>query len=625
MRINELNFSISKITAYLIALIIIYFHFTLPKYDYPDQTNEIAWDILSYYLYLPASFLHGDIGINDQAYIQAIFNKYHFSPFFYQAAQAPNGNWVMIYTSGMAILYMPFFLLGHLWAKIGGYPTDGFSYPYQFCVSSGMMIYILAGIFLLRKILLHFYTEKITTIVLVIIVLGTNYFREATDYNMGPHGILFMFYGILVLNTIRWHQNQATKYVIWMGISIGFLILIRPTEAICIFIPLLWGVYNRNSIKEKISLLILNKKHIILLTLTIFLVGLPQLIYWKYQTGSFLYNSYWNQNSFDITESHFLKVFFSFRKGWWLYTPLITLAFVGFLFMKNETLKKVRVPISIFIALNIFILTHVPVWHNAGSFGQRFMVQSYVILSLPMGAFFSVFSFKKSYLKVAIGLIASMLLFLNLFQTWQFVRWIIPADGMTWEYYKYSFFKTSYMTVEEQSMLMLQRTFDPNEKFNESNPNYQRRTIAFFNMDDVNSFEINKSYLDTTYSRSGKNSYVLSKENEFSLVYEKPYSHITQKDHLWIRITLWFFPTQKLDINPADIVIHLNHNGKAFQYTGFHLDSNPYKINEWNKYSVDYLTPYIQDEDDKIVTYLWFIGKQKIYIDDFQIEIFEKR
>src|SRR3989344_5939704 len=160
----------SLIVVFLVCVCLLYFHFSLPRYTYDGFTKEMNWDVLSYYLYLPLIFLHDDLGIKDYSYIEHLFNQYHFSPTFYQASRVENGNgnYVMMYTMGLAMLESPFFLIGHLWAKLGGYPTDGFSYPYQFCVSSGVMIYILGGVFLVRKILLRFISDRATSITLIL-------------------------------------------------------------------------------------------------------------------------------------------------------------------------------------------------------------------------------------------------------------------------------------------------------------------------------------------------------------------------------------------------------------------------------------------------------------------------
>lgn len=619
MSIHNLSKKESSITAFVIAMVILYCHFTLPKFDFPN--NEVAWDVLSYYLYLPLTFIHGDIGINNPDYIQHIFDQYHFSPAFYQAVQAPNGNWVMIYTMGMALLYLPFFLIGHVWATLGGYPTDGFSYPYQFCVSSGMMVYIIIGILFLRKLLLQLFNERVTSITLVILLLGTNYFREAVDYNMGPHAVLFAFYCLLIYYTIKWHNTPKWKYVIPIGIAIGFLTLIRPTDAICIFIPLLWNIKNKKSFRDKLLLIKEKYGHVFLLITVIFLIGLPQLIYWKYQTGSFFYNSYWNQNSFDLSESHFSKVFFSIRKGWFVYSPLIVLCFIGFFFLRKDAVKNARFSLFIFIGLNIFILTHVPVWFNAGSFGQRFMVQSYAILAIPLGALVDYIYNKRLSLKVGFATICLLLISLNLFQTWQFERWIIPGDGMTWQYYKYSFFKTSYLTKEESYMLELQRSYDPKEKFNDKNIHYKKQFLAYHNMDKREGPQ-DTSVISHSRFLSGGHSFRLSENVNFSPGIDIPFNQITQKDHAWIRFSFWFYATSSLKEDRADVVILTNHRDKPYQYVTYPLEIIDYKLNRWTKMTVDYLTPLLQAEEDKISAYVWYRGKKELFLDDVFVEAF---
>lgn len=613
----------SSVVAYIIAFIILFCHFTLPKYNYLNY-NEVNWDILSSYLYLPLTFIQGDIGVNDPNYIQHIFDQYHFSPAFYQAAQAPNGNWVMIYTMGMAILYSPFFLIGHVWAILGGYPSDGFSYPYQFCVSSGMMVYIIVGILFFRKFLLLFFNERVTSIVLIILLLGTNYFREAIDYNMGPHAVLFAFYCILIYYTIKWHNTPKWKYIIPIGFSIGFLTLIRPTDVICVFIPLLWNIKNKQSFLDKFKLVKQNYMHVVLLCLVVFLIGLPQLIYWKYQTGSFFYNSYWNQNSFDISESHFSKVFFSIRKGWLVYSPLIAVSFIGFFFLRKDLLKNGRLAVFIFIGLNVFILTHVPVWFNAGSFGQRFMVQSYAVLAIPLGAFIEYIYNMRLLIKVGFATICLLLVSLNLFQTWQFVRWIIPGDGMTWQYYKYSFLKTTPMTTKEQLLLDLQRSYNPDETFNDKGNNYKKLFLAYHSMDDLEGNQ-DTSVINPSRFLSGSHSFRLSENVNYSPGIDIPFNKITSKDHVWVRFTVWFFPTHPFKENRADVVILTSHRDKAYQYVTYELEKVDYKLNRWNKMTVDYLTPLLQDEKDKVTAYVWYRGKKELFVDDICVEAFVRK
>src|SRR5205823_4447517 len=100
-------------------------------------------------------------------------------------------------------------------------------------------------------------------------------------------------------------------------------------------------VYNKESFKNKINLIKQNRKHVFVLIAGCILVGIPQIIYWKIVTGHWIFNSYWNQDSFDISESYLRKILFSFRKGWFIYTPMTVFAFIGIYFsIKNKIIKS---------------------------------------------------------------------------------------------------------------------------------------------------------------------------------------------------------------------------------------------------------------------------------------------
>jgi len=58
------------------------------------------------------------------------------------------------------------------------------------------------------------------------------------------HNYLFTAYALILWLTMRWHEVYKIKYLILMGIICGLTILSRPTEFVCLIIPLLWGNSN---------------------------------------------------------------------------------------------------------------------------------------------------------------------------------------------------------------------------------------------------------------------------------------------------------------------------------------------------------------------------------------------
>jgi len=377
------NKNISKYTLIILSLILVVFRFIIPPVD------VLAWDVFGYYLYLPAKFIYEDIGLTNQEWLNQLFEKYQPSGTLYQIIHLENGNCIIKYTMGMAFLYSPFFFIANFLAELLGFPADGLSLPYQYSIALGCLLYSIIGLIVLRKILKKYFDEKITTILLIIIVLGTNYFHlTAYDGTTLCHNILFTLYAILILYTIKWYDNQRMKYAIIIGIAIGLIILIRPSEMVCILIPLLWGIKNKQSIRKKIQIFRKNFSHIIVLIIFMVLIGLPQLIYWKINTGNFFFYSYTNPGEgLEFFSPNTINFLFNFRKGWFIYTPIMIFSITGFysLYRRN---KSIFFAIVIFFLADLwFISSWTAWWYAGGSFSSRSLVPAYTILSIPMGYF----------------------------------------------------------------------------------------------------------------------------------------------------------------------------------------------------------------------------------------------
>ena len=82
---------------------------------------------------------------------------------------------------------------------------------------------------------------------------------------------------------------------------------------------------------------------ILLFCFLIICIASIQLGYWKYTSGKFIINPYGASNAgegLELLNPHLLEVLFSFRKGWFIYTPLMLFTLVGFkeLYKNNKVL-----------------------------------------------------------------------------------------------------------------------------------------------------------------------------------------------------------------------------------------------------------------------------------------------
>lgn len=298
-----------------------------PRYTRPGTEATLAWDVSGYYLYLPATFIYHDL--KQVSFLPQIIEKYQpsFSPD--QAFPIENGNQVMKYSAGMAVLYSPFFALGHAAAKLTDYPADGFSGPYQAAIHLGGVLMAILGLWFLRKILLRYFPDRTVGWTLLLIALGTNFFNYATFDAANAHGWLFMLMALLAHLSIRYHERPTLRMAAGIGAVIGLAALVRPTEALYVFIPLLWGVGSFAALRQRLTFFKKNYLHLLAAGVVTAAIGFIQLTYWQYVSGHWFVYSYGDQ-SFSFLHPHFVDVFFSYRKGWLVYTPLMVFAIAGF-------------------------------------------------------------------------------------------------------------------------------------------------------------------------------------------------------------------------------------------------------------------------------------------------------
>jgi hypothetical protein len=614
----------SKAIAILIAILVFIVHFIFRKYNYLDFKNVLGWDVLAYYIYLPFTFIHGDPGISDQSIVQYIFDTYQPSGTFYQAYPLPNGNWSPMYTLGFAILYFPFFLLGHLWALMSDYPADGFSYPYQFAISNGVMLYIIGGIFIFRKFLLNFFSDAVTALTLLFMLLGTSFFHESVADECGPHAMMFAGFACILYLNQRWHARPKAKTAFLLGLVSGLCILARGSGIFIAIIPVLWQVYDKESLFRKVELIRTNWKQILIGLVGLGTFPLVQIIYWKFITGEFIFNTYQVTPGFDWLEPHFQKVFFSYKKGWLLYTPMIAFCILGLFFLAKKN-KKIAFSVLTFFAINVYVISAWGTWWQGGSFGSRYFVESYAILALPLGYFVQEVR-QKFLLKWAFYLLAFFFVFLNLFQTWQFNNFIFDGYSMTKEYYWKVFLKTT-VSAEDRKYREIIRDFGPVDHFD--NPqDYNHHTEGFLDFENANTLEVPDFMITDRFAKSAPNSCIIDPSWTYGPTFKIPYHELTDREHAWIKVSFDYLSEFDIKESNANLVIEMDHNNGQYieKRRDWSLTNYAFKINEWNYFETNYLTPYpLSTKNDVFKIYVYAPGAKPLYIDNFKIEVYERK
>ena len=396
----------------------------------------IEHDKALYYGYLPALFIYDDITLanprkpinNDEVRIYAQSSGYKDKKFIKM-------------TCGVALANLPFFLLADIHCSITNEFKSGFTEPYHRWVGYGQLFYVFVGLFFLAAFLKKYFDLKVVGITILTLTLATNLYQYTVRDPGMAHGYLFAFSCIFIFYLDKFWQTFKTKHAAIIGFIFGWMFLIRPTMIIYAPLILLWGL-KYSSLKDNYFFKKESIKHWLVLLATAFIPLIPQLIYWKLISGNFIYYSY-TIESFFWGDPQFWNYLMSYKKGWLVYTPVMFFGIIGLtLLYKNNSFKKVLLPLTLVILLNVYINSCWWNWWFGGGFGCRTMIDVYMILGI---GFANLYGFLQQRLKkiglIIISLIVIPFTFVNIFQTYQYHCGFLHYDGMTKESYWYIFMK----------------------------------------------------------------------------------------------------------------------------------------------------------------------------------------
>jgi hypothetical protein len=589
------NFSPSSLVLILLCLFIFFF-----RLNY-RESREITWDVFGYYLPLPATFIYNDPLLNDRSWIDELNDEKHLSGTVYQISTTEKGEPMYFFLFGMSLFYSIFFFIGHFSAGIGGFPQDGFSDPYQISLVFGCMLYTFIGLYYLRKIMLYFSNERSTAIVLVMIVLGTNYAHHMTIKNLETVNVLFMLAALVIWNTIQWHLDYKLKNLLVISIGLILLALVKPSEILFAFFPILFGIKNRHSFRSKWEIIKSHRRQFYIAISAALFIALPQAGYWFYKTGKPIYDTYKNAGvGLDFFSPHIWNTLFSFRKGWLIYTPIMIFALIGFRQL-YRTNKGVFIPVFGTFICSFFIVASWTEWWYGAGFSIRPLITYYTLLSIPMVLFVDKLFEQKRIIQFAFIVLASFFLFLNQFQWWQLRHYILDPYRTTKEYYWAIFLKKD-VNKDKQKLLLVQRDFTGNDSFTDS-LDYRAKLI-----------------FEDKFSNNSNGVLLSDASKEFAMPIRIPYRKITKKDHVWLAIS-FEYKTDNKDL-PILIALCMERKNGAYGYKTFELQNDVKQMQKANFY---FLTPEIRSENDLFKIDLWKRSPGSITIDNLKIRAFERQ
>jgi hypothetical protein len=430
------NRSDLKATLFIIVITFLVFIVTTNINWGGDRSkNIIRSDAKCYYLYLPGAFIYNDLNFK---FVQEIeYGTYKDEFNCRDCREYIDGKAFSKVTAGVALAQMPFFLGAHVFAMVSGFPADGYSKPYQICVTIAAVFYLFIGLLFLNLLLSTYQIKPNNRIIVMLCcVFGTNLFY----YTIGEPGLShiysFAFLNMLVYYFRQYFLTGSSRYIIWSGILLGVIFLIRPINLIILPGLLAFAGDKQNFINK---LLLLKQKYwsLIISFLCFGLLFGLQVAIFMIQTGRPWVDTY-GKESFDFTKPEIINILFSYKKGLFLYTPMYLVSLAGLFFIYRKQ-KWVVISLAIFILFFTFIVSSWWSWWYGGSFSSRVYVDILIFFMMPL-AYLLEAARKKFYrMFLIIGLF--LIIALCQIQTYQYRYYIIHWENMTKEKYWDSFLR----------------------------------------------------------------------------------------------------------------------------------------------------------------------------------------
>ncbi len=389
----------------------------LTPWIYSDGAGDYAW--------VRSFFMDGNLDCSNEFahYVKEFELKYGWEgpndDLF--PAKTETGYQANKYPIGTAILWSPFFLVGHMATLLSNslfqsnIPTDGYSKWYVFFVSLGSNFYAFLGLFIAFYTAKRFFSESSSFWATTGIWFASSipvymYLYPSMPHNTALFTVAF-FYCYWLLTGIQRTKRQWTI----LGLAAGLMIITRMESFVFLLLPFfemaalfLKKTPIRAKIREYLASFFLFGAGIV----SVFSV---QMLVWKAVFGSYFLNPY-NEMTRIVSAAqikyygflphadvipkpkstigsllgfflhpHIFDSLFGSSYGIYFWTPVLLLSTIGFIFLIRRSRRAGWSSFFAFLLI-VYITSHA---RKAGmSFGDRYLIKATIFYVLGLTAFF---------------------------------------------------------------------------------------------------------------------------------------------------------------------------------------------------------------------------------------------
>ena len=605
-----MNNYVVKHATLIIAFLMLFYTWQHGRYN----GNYINSDGKGYYAYLTAIFIYQDLDYN---FVDDYEMKYYLPDSYFQFKSDINGDVANITFAGIAVLLLPFFLAAHVGSMVLGLPTDGYAPLYQYGVGFAAIFYLLLALWGLKKLLEIYGVGKYHIILIqFILTFATPIYYYTTVDASFTHVYSFSMITLFFYYSKRYFMDARAKHLYLASLLLGFIVLIRPSNLMVLaalpFIAGRWPV-----LKERFIGLFKAYKHLITGFIIFGLVVSIQPMLYYAQVGQFFIWTYTGVG-FNFTDPHIVGVLISYKKGLFLYTPILVFALLGFFHLLRRNFYE-AISLFIYMFLFTYVISSWWSWWYGMSYGHRAFLDHYVAFGILFGMALTDSKFKLG--RYLIYVATPILIWVNMVQVYQFKQWILYWD-MDEEMYWRVFLKTG---DEYKGLLWEEAKLLEQEK-------YQKKVEAKFKdlvsnntyFDDFENEmpEVEGYFVDNSISRSGDHSVRLTKRNPYSPGLSIPVRELPDSNRMLIKASVWVYIPDSPKQNSFAIVCSIENVKGTYHYHPVDCDPDDLVIGEWNLMEIASENYHLKSPDDILKVYIWYTGDREIFVDDMKVEFY---
>jgi hypothetical protein len=606
--IEAVSISWSK-AAWLVIALVCFWHLFAVRLNGDNWKNAIISDGAGYYAYLPATFIYHDLTYQFAEQNSPTYQSYPGCDVHYFGNRNADGKRVNKYFIGTSILQAPFFLVAYFLSSAFDYPPGGYSFLFQAFICLAAIFYLLAGLYCIRKLLLKMkFSETTVMLVMGLIFFGTNLYHYALEEPSMSHVYSFGIIAFFLLSVFKLNEKYSGKRLVITFVLLALILLIRPTNGIIVLLAPFF--ISREEFKLLFKQVKEDKKAVALAVVIPLLLFFLQSLTWKLSGGHWKEDTYVGEG-LNLLHPRLADTLFSWRKGLFIYTPLLLFSLAGIFFITPLYKKLILIG---FLVLNAWIISSWSDWSYGGSFGQRPFVDTYVVFAVALA--FLVNGIKNAFAGLTISLAVTFLVFLNLFQTYQYHNAILPYEYMTWKKYQRIFLESSkvfsgiyapekyatYGNVPENSRLI------SSSKRNFDNDKYANQTAIV--RDEIFFSHPASARLDDTSK--------ITADHFVSLAHSVPDSCLKKT---WIQATAKVWLDE--DATDAKMVIAFKDETNNYEWHGFYLVHRISQTGLWQEYSFALPLPPLHNKREIVSVYVLKGDDKLVYVDDLEISFWE--